>query len=134
MVKKLKHHISQSQFLKFLFVGAINTLFGYTIFSALIYCGIHYTIAILLATCLGVLFNFQTTGRYVFNNNNRKLLLRFIAVYIILYFINVSIIKFSNYFIDNIYMSGGVATIAVAFIAFFLNKYVVFQSIHYEKN
>jgi putative flippase GtrA len=123
-----KIYAERPQFVKFLFIGGINTLFSYALFSLLIRSGLHYTMAVLLATCLGVLFNFQTTGKLVFKNTNNKLIIRFIAVYAITYFVNIAIIKFAGHFIENLYIRGGIATIICAFIAYLLNKYLVFQS------
>jgi putative flippase GtrA len=122
-----KFYTTQPQFLKFLFIGGINTLFSYTLFSLLIHSGLHYTMAVLIATCLGVLFNFQTTGKLVFKNNSNKLLIRFIAVYAALYFINIFIIKFAGNFLENIYLRGAIATVICAILAYLLQKNLVFK-------
>jgi putative flippase GtrA len=69
------------QFLRFLVVGAVNTLFGYTMF-ALIYLatGMH-NVAVVGATALGIVFNFFTTGRIVFGNRSWRAFLPFVAAY-----------------------------------------------------
>lgn len=41
------------RFLKFLMVGALNTVFGYSVFALFTYLNLHYTISTLLATILG---------------------------------------------------------------------------------
>ena len=68
-------------FIKFLAVGVLNTLFGYGIFALLLFIGLHYAVASILATICGVLFNFKTTGTLVFNNNDNRLIFKFISVY-----------------------------------------------------
>ena len=45
-------------FIKFIFVGCLNTLFGYGVFAICNFMGFHYTLSTLTATILGVLFNF----------------------------------------------------------------------------
>lgn len=127
MLKQLKR-AENKKFYKFLLVGGINTVFGYSIFSLFIYIGIHYTIAVFLTTCIGILFNFKMFSKFVFNNTNNKLIIRFVGIYGIAYLLNISIIKISTYFMKNIYIAGGIATLAVAFVSYFLNKQFVFQS------
>ncbi|NCQ92050.1 MAG: hypothetical protein GPI94_15420 [Microcystis aeruginosa LG13-03] len=61
-VKLLKKH----RFVRFLLVGVLNTIFGYSLFAVLILIGLNYKYAVLIGTIQGVLFNFQTTGRLVF--------------------------------------------------------------------
>ena len=72
------------QFVLFLVMGGINTVFYYALYSLLIYAGLHYAVAVGIATVCGVLFNFQTFGRVVFKDFQRRLLGRFIGVYGIL--------------------------------------------------
>ena len=82
--------IKNSKLIKFLLVGMINSLFGYTVFSLLIFLKLlDYNIALLIATICGVLFNFKTTGTIVFKNGNNTLIIRFITVYLFIYVINL---------------------------------------------
>lgn len=121
-------HLQKSRFLKFLFVGGINTLFGYSIFSLCIYLNMHYVFATLIATCLGILFNFKTFGRFVFDNTDNKLIFKFISVYLLAYFINILLIKLSTYFTTNIYIAGAIATLIGALFTYTLNKNLVFRT------
>jgi len=43
------------KFIRFFIIGLINTLFGYLMFALFIFLNFHYSIAVLLATILGVL-------------------------------------------------------------------------------
>jgi len=63
---KLVNLIKKHKFARFLLVGVLNTIFGYFLYGTLILIGLDYKYAVLLVTILGVLFNFQTTGRLVF--------------------------------------------------------------------
>jgi len=78
------------QFIRFLLVGVINTLFGYGVYAFLLLLGVHFTLAALLSTIFGVLFNFKSTGALVFKSNNNQLIIKFFVVYGILYFLNVT--------------------------------------------
>lgn len=80
-------------FLRFLVVGAINTAVGYALFAVFVLAGLDSGLALLLATVLGVLFNFFTTGRLVFDNRKASALPRFVAVYAVSYCFNLALLK-----------------------------------------
>jgi putative flippase GtrA len=107
-------------------VGVLNTLFGYGVFALFIYLGMHYSLAALLGTVLGILFNFQTIGRLVFNSYSRGLIFRFTAVYGATYLLNVVGLYFFNRAGINNYIAGAILIFPVAVIAFNLNKLFVF--------
>jgi putative flippase GtrA len=123
-----KQFLSQNrQFLTFLAVGAVNTLFGYSLFVIFLLLGCHYTLAVFLSTCLGILFNFKTIGSIVFKNNDKRLLVNFLMVYGFLYALNIALISVLQLGIANLYIAGGIATILIAGLSFFLNKQFVFN-------
>lgn len=116
------------QITSFIIVGLINTLFGYSIFALFIFFNLHYSLAVFLATILGVLFNFKTIGKFVFNSQNNRLIFRFISVYFIIYILNIFglwLLK-SNGF-ENMYLNGLILLIPLAIISFSLNKNFVFK-------
>lgn len=119
--------ILERRFVRFLLVGGLNTLFGYGVFVSLIYIGLHYSLAALFGTILGVLFNFQTVGRLVFNNYRRGLFSKFIAVYGMTYLFNVVGLYFLNAAGFNSYWAGAILIFPAALIAFSLNKIFVFS-------
>jgi putative flippase GtrA len=118
------------RFIKFLFVGGFNTLFGYAMYAGFIALGFHYTLASLCSTVLGTFFNFITTGTFVFNNKEGKLIYRFIAVYILIYLINVLLLKVLLWFGMNSYVSGALLLLPMAIISFLLNRTFVFRRDH----
>jgi putative flippase GtrA len=81
------------RFVTYLLVGGLNTVFGYGAFAVLFVAGLHYAAAAALATVLGVLFNFQTTGRIVFKSRDPSLLFRFVGVYGVMYVVNVGALR-----------------------------------------
>lgn len=123
----IKHNIDW-QFIKFLFVGGLNTLFGYGIFALFIYIHFHYTIATLLATILGILFNFKTTGCIVFKNNDNKLIFRFLAVYAFVYFLTISCLKGLTILgSHNMYINYLMLLFPNALLSFYLMKKFTFK-------
>ncbi len=115
------------RFLKFLMVGGINALFGYLTYALLIFLSFHYVLAALLSTVLGVLFNFNTTGRLVFKSRDNKLLFKFVGVYLIILPLNIFALKIFRYYEFDMYLAGFILLLPMALIAFALNKKFVFK-------
>jgi len=123
-----------NKFVKFLIVGFINTVFGYSVFALFVFFNFHYTIASLLSTILGVLFNFKTIGQLVFNNNNNNLLIKFIGVYTVSYSLNVAFLRIFNIFNINMFIAGAVLVLPMAVISFTLNQKFVFKEKNFDTN
>jgi putative flippase GtrA len=70
--------LKKVSFYKYLVVGVSNTVFGYSIFMLFLYIGLHYSIAALLSTILGIFFNFYMYGKIVFKSNSWKFLGKFV--------------------------------------------------------
>ena len=111
----------------FFLVAGLNTLFGYGLFAGLIFIGVPYVLATLVATVLGVLFNFKTYGTLVFKNKDNSLIFRFIGVYIITYITNISLMfLFRELWGLNDYEIGAILAIPIGLLGFVLNKKWVF--------
>ena len=78
---------------RFLVIGAVNTAFSYLIYALLVLIGLHYSLATLISTVLGIIFNFFTTGRIVFRNMDNRRFIRFILVYAFTYLVNVLFLR-----------------------------------------
>lgn len=118
---------------RFLVVGLLNTAFGYSIFAILIYSGMHYAFSLFFSTVLGILFNFKSMGTIVFKSNNNRLIFRFIAVYALVYAVNVILIKLLSTLGLSPYYSAGVLIIPTATLTFVLNRKFVFNLKHPTK-
>ena len=118
-----------SQFIRFVIVGILNTIFGYSVYCMMLWIGLSYWWATLIANVLGVMFNFKTTGVLVFKNHNNRLFFRFALCYVLAYFLNVGIIAlFTHFTTINQYISGFIATIITALFSFCFQKWVVFRN------
>ena len=119
----------QIRLLRFLVVGAINTLFSYLVYAILILLGIHYSIATLISTILGVIFNFFTTGRIVFRSMDNKRFIMFALVYTLTYFVNVLLLR---WLVDGLNMdkllAGALVTLPVALLSYLLNSKLTFKN------
>jgi putative flippase GtrA len=66
---------------RFIAIGVVNTIFGYTLFTCFYLVSGDHRLSIIGATLVGVIFNFFTTGRIVFKNSENWLVFRFVAGY-----------------------------------------------------
>lgn len=117
----------RNQFIRFLLVGALNTGFGVGVYCLAIAIGLPYYAATLVSQVLGTLWNFVTTGNLVFENNDKRLIFRFVANYIVMYLLNVGVIKLFLLTGLNDYWAGIAATPVVAVCSFFSLKYLVYK-------
>ena len=115
------------RFLRFLVIGAINTVFGYAVFATFILMGIHYAVAALLGTILAIIFNFNTTGRLVFRSRDNRLIFKFFAVYGVNYVVGVGILKFFKMFGVHVLVTAAVGALPTAIFSFALMRRFVFQ-------
>ena len=129
MLTKLAASIDQidQRFFKFLLVGVLNTVFGYSVYWILLQLGLHFSLAVLFATVLGVLFNYKTIGKLVFKSEENSFLIKFILVYVIQYIINVAGIKIFNLFGIGYGFGGLLMLFPLAILSFVLNKKLVFK-------
>ena len=121
------------QFHRFIAVGILNTMVGYSLFAFFIYTGLHYMLASLFATIFGVLFNFHSIGKLVFKQHDYKLIFRFFAVYGVTYLLSILFLYFFDKLHIDMYLAGFLLLVPMAVISFLLNKFYVFGS-SYEKN
>ena len=120
---------ARMQFVRFLFVGGINTVFGYSCYALFIFLHFRYPVAMLFSTFLGILFNFATIGNVVFRKARLYLLPKFFMGYVVIYFISVFLLWAIRFFTSNDYLAGLMIVLPMAMISFFLNKYLVFREV-----
>lgn len=119
IIKKLSNH----RVVKFLCVGLLNTAFGYSVYAALVYVGIHYSLALLIATILGVIFNYFSFGRILFQGRGGLIVFgKFVTAYGTVYFFNAFILEL---FTSNLQLSPYVAQVICIFPTIFLNWLLV---------
>ena len=125
----MKRLFLNRQFLRFLLVGGLNTLFGYMAFVLFLYLNCHYAVASFLAIVCGILFNFKTYGHLVFNSRDNSLIFRFVGFYAILYVIATVSLFLFNMIDFNLYYANAILLIPLSALSFFLNRRFVFISL-----
>ncbi|MBR2082472.1 MAG: GtrA family protein [Elusimicrobiaceae bacterium] len=126
---EIAHWIHLPQlFIRFALVGCVNTIFAYCIYALAIFMGLHYTLAVLMSTIIGTCFSFKTLGALVFENPDNRLIFKFVAVYILCYFLNIGLLRILIQFVlSNLYVAGLLSSCLVSLVSFCLNKWVVFR-------
>ncbi|CAH1208495.1 hypothetical protein PAECIP111891_03230 [Paenibacillus allorhizoplanae] len=121
----------QSQTIKFLIIGILNTVVGYLIyFLCLKFIDLNYMISLLCAHVLGVLHSYYWNSRWTFNTGRKtyKNLLKFSGVYVISFFINLLVLYiFINYLEQNALLSQVFALFLTTLISFIGHKYWSFK-------
>lgn len=83
----------EQRILKFLGAGILNTLFGYSVYAALLFIEIPYLIALFVATVAGVIFNYISFGRMVFDNHGSWFVFgKFVIAYTLIYGANAGLL------------------------------------------
>ncbi|PPB81571.1 putative flippase GtrA [Albidovulum inexpectatum] len=73
---------------RFLLVGVVNTAFGFGVYALLIWLALAPQLALALSWCLGVLWNFGTHARLVFDTTGLDRLPFYVASYGAIYVVN----------------------------------------------
>ena len=118
------------QFVKFLVVGAVNTVFGYGVFAGLVLAGAPAMPALIATYIMGVFFNFMTTRRFVFERAVGSALLRFVVAYVVIYILNLVLYRLLATAGANPLESQALCLPVVAVFSFFLFKLHVFKDKH----
>ena len=127
MNKSIIIRLKNSRFIRFLFVGIINTLFGYTVFALMILIRLDYRFSLLITTICGVLFNFKTIGTLVFKAKDSRPIIRFVGVYLIIYLLNDQSLQIANSLGMNILWAQAGLLLPLASLSYILNKKFVFN-------
>jgi putative flippase GtrA len=128
-VKTLVKRLLQNRLVRFFMVGGINSLFGYGVFSFLVWTGLPYPAGVVVVgTIIGICFNFNTYGRIVFQNKDYKLIWKFCLVYFVLALFGQFFLSILEYFNFNRYLSGALLAVPSGLLGFVLNRAFVFPA------
>lgn len=120
----------RAPFIRFLFVGGLNTLFGYGVFAAAVAIGLAPELGLLVATIVGILFNFLTTGRLVFGSADSRRLPRFCIAYAIVYLMNATAMRLAVDAGVSAFVAEAVLLPVAALVTFQVMKIFVFAEKH----
>lgn len=117
------------QLLRYFIAGVLNTVFAYIVYATAIFGGLHYAVAVFLGGVLPIFTGYHLQRRYVFMYAGGNRLARFFVSFVIVYLVNVAILKALLVIglTGGLYLSGAVAMVPSVTLSFLLNRYLVFQ-------
>ena len=120
--------------MKFVFTGGLNTVFGYAVFSAFEYFTGNPSLSVVLANIIGVLFNFKTYGKFVFDSKDNSRIYRFFGVYVFVTIGQIFSLKLLRLLgVANPYIAAAIITVPMAALSFVLmRKFVFHQKLTFE--
>lgn len=127
LVDELRCLFKHYQFIRYVLVGIGNTVFSYGAYAALLFIGLEYQLASLLALLLGIAFSFTTQGKVVFRHATHVTFIKFVLAWLAIYIFNISIIALLMSASMSAYMAGAVATVPVTLVSYFILKFAVFR-------
>ena len=116
------------QFVRFVLVGAANTGFNILVYWAMLWIGLPVPLASLASLVIGILINFTTQSRFVFDNRNPWKLVPYFVVWSILYVFNLGLIWLLMRCGLDAYVAGLLSTPVTVVLSYFLQKSFVFGS------
>lgn len=136
-MKKLWIKFNNSHFLKFVFVGGLNTAIGYGVFAGLVLLNVYYVLASIIGHVVGVTNSYFWNKYFTFRKpgKNFREILRFIGVYTVHYAIGlgglvllVEIVKLHPL------VGQAMVLVITTLVSFFGHKYWTFRHAHSKGN
>ena len=114
---------------KFISVGILNTVVGYSTFAFLVYFGTPNLGALLISTVLGIVFNYSSYGRFVFKSHGGMFVfMKFIAAYGTVYCFNaICLEQLTGFFNINPYLSQSMCILPSVGLSWLLLSNLVFK-------
>lgn len=120
--------LSLKRFMRFLVAGGVNTIFGFIVYSLCIVNEFSVWLAVLIGTISGTIFNFFTTGGYVFRQLSLTRFPRFILCYIFVYGTNLMLIELISIFMTNKILTQAIITLPLSILSYFFMSRFVFDA------
>jgi len=114
---------------KFLSVGMLNTVFGYSAYAVLIFVNVPYLIALFVATVAGVAFNYFSFSRMVFHvHGGRFIFVKFVIAYGVIYVANAALLRaLTKDFLFSLYMGQVICIPLSVLLSWLLMNYWVYK-------
>ena len=120
--------MNDKKILKFAFVGILNMLFNYVIFSIIFFVSDEKELSVTLAFIISILFNYYTIGSFVFkSSHSAKKIAIFVSIYIFIYILNlVHLFLAVDFYGLNVYFSQFLTLLYLPALSYVLNQKYTF--------
>ena len=128
--QKTINKIIRYDIIKYIGVGFINTVFGYGIYAALLFIKFPYLVALFLATIAGIVFNYFSFGRIVFNAKHGWFVFgKFLISYLVVYVVNSLLLsRLNGLYFFNAYSAQLLCIFPSMIISWLLMKFWVYRN------
>jgi len=126
-MKNLFNMKTFTQAWRFLLVGLLNTGVGYSIYFVLLQFDFSPGLALAIATSIGALFNYFSTGRLVFNHIGWNRFIYFILAYLSIYLVNWGALTFLLLMEFSPELAQALLLPMIAVFSFVIFKFVIFR-------
>lgn len=117
------------RFVKFLFVGGLNTVFGFLVFSVLALTDLSTWVVLMVANVAAIAFNFITTGGLVFRDMSPTRIPRFLMAYGVIFLIYLVLIEWLSPIYGGRIWAMSIVVLPMAVITYLIqSRFVFFKS------
>lgn len=120
------------QRIRFVIVGGINTVVGYGTYAIMVFLNIHYLVANICSTIIGVICSYILNKYFTFRSRNRSIMeiCRFVSVYLFSFTIgNLILLVTVEWMRITLYLAGGINLVTTTIISWFGHKYFSFKKV-----
>jgi len=116
-----------NRFLRFLFVGGLNTMFGFAVYSLLALSELSTWIVLIIANMAAIAFNFVTTGGLVFRDMSLSRIPRFLLSYGVIFLIYLLLIQWLSPLFGGRIWAMTIIVLPMALLTYFIQSWFVFE-------
>lgn len=113
---------------RFLLVGILNSIFGFLIFSAMVWLGHGSMMALLAGNAAGLVFNFFSTGGLVFQTLALHRFPKFAACYASMLLINYALLGILAPLVNSTIVAQAILTLPMAALAYAIMTFWVYKT------
>lgn len=107
--------------------GIVNTIFGFSLYSFLVWVGIGIFVSQTISHIIGMMFNYFTYKKHVFRKSDPAKF-KFFLSYSINYILSISSLFLISRIILSPYAAGLISALLVSVINYFFLKFIVFKT------
>ncbi len=107
-------------------IGVVNTVFGFGLYTALVYFGLNLYVAQIVSHVTGAAFNYVMFRRHVFRGP-RPNPVRYVASYGVNYLVGLFFLWAFHLAVRSPYVAGFLAVLATSIVNYFMLKVFVFK-------
>lgn len=119
--------LCNSRIVRYVFVGGMNTVFGFAVYALLAPTSLPTWLLLIIANIAAISFNFATTGSIVFRDLKLQRIPRFLLTYGIIFLIYFGLVEWLSPVIGGRMIAMAVVVLPVSAVNYILQMVFVFK-------